>query len=117
LVTGPTEDGISLESFFRQTKLARTGRHTTISPRAGLETELVPEILKLRLGSYIEPTRFGSEPDSRAFRQHVTGGFDVYLFKWTVFGLFDEGTAWRLTTAADVAPRYSNYGLSVGVWH
>ena len=116
LVTGPTNNGISLESFFSQ-QIARSGRLTTFSPRAGVEAEVWPRYLKLRLGTYIEPTRFGSEPDSRAFRQHLTSGFDLYLFRWTVLGIFDEGTAWRLTTAIDVSPRYQNYGLSVGVWH
>jgi hypothetical protein len=116
LAVGPTNNGISLESFFSQ-KVARSGRLTTFSPRAGLETELLPTYLKLRLGTYIEPTRFGSEPDSRAFRQHITGGFDVYLFKWSVFGVLDKETAWRLTLVSDLAPRYSNVGLSIGNWH
>ncbi|GAC1353923.1 MAG: hypothetical protein NVSMB47_07080 [Polyangiales bacterium] len=116
LVVGPTDDGVSLESFFSQ-KVARSGRLTTYSPRAGLESEVVPGYLRARIGGYVEPTRFGSEPDARAFRQHVTAGLDVYLFRWTAFGLLDDGTAWRLTTAVDVAPRYQNYGLSVGIWH
>ncbi len=116
LVTGPTNNGISLESFFSQ-QVARAGRVATFSPRAGMETELVPAILRLRVGTYIEPTRFGSESDVRAFRQHVTGGFDLYLFRWGAFGVVDAGTRWRLSTAVDVAPRWQNYGLSIGFWH
>lgn len=116
LVTGPTTDGISLESFFSQ-KVTRAGRLTTFSPRAGLETELVPNYVKARLGGYVEPTRFGSQPDAKAFRQHVTLGGDLYLFQWRVFGLFEEGTAWRLTLALDLAPRYQSYGISIGNWH
>jgi hypothetical protein len=34
-----------------------------------------------------------------------------------VFGLFADGTAWQLTTAFDLAPRYQSYGLSIGNWH
>ncbi len=116
LVTGPTEDGISLESYFSQ-KVTRAGRNATFSVRAGVETELLPGQLKLRLGSYIEPTRFGSEPDAKAFRQHVTGGVEVELFTWSIFHLLDGDTQWRLNTMLDLAPRWSNYGLSLGFWH
>jgi hypothetical protein len=116
LVTGSTDDGISLESYFTQ-KVTRAGRNATYSVRAGVETELIPGQLKLRLGSYIEPTRFGSEPDAKAFRQHVTGGVEVELFTWSIFHLLDGDTQWRLNTMLDLAPRWSNYGLSIGFWH
>lgn len=115
LITGPTEDGISLESFFTQT-IKRAGAVTTYSPRAGVETELVPDLLKLRLGTYVEPSRFTLQKDWRSFRQHVTAGFDVNLFHWTVFGLYEDGTSWRLTSAIDVTHNYWNYGLSIGIW-
>lgn len=115
LITGPTPDGISLESFFTQT-IRRAGAVVTYSPRAGVETELVPELLKLRLGTYVEPSRFTSQPDWRQYRQHVTAGFDVRLFEWRVFGLYEAGTSWRLTSAIDVTHNYWNYGLSVGIW-
>ena len=62
------------------------------------------------------PSRFGAEPDAKAFRQHVTGGFDVKVFPWRVFGLFEEGTNWRISGSIDFAPRYSNYSLSVKQW-
>ena len=97
--------------------MTRAGRLTTFSPRLGLETEVYPSYVRARVGSYIEPTRFGSEPDAKAFRQHATFGADVYLFRWTVFGLFEDGTAWRATVAFDLAPRYQSYGLSIGNWH
>jgi hypothetical protein len=116
LVTGSTDEGISLESYFAQT-VTRAGRNATFSVRAGVETELIPGQLKLRLGSYIEPTRFGSEPDAKAFRQHVTGGFEAELFTWSFFHLLDDDTQWRLNTMLDLAPRWSNYGLSIGFWH
>jgi hypothetical protein len=116
LVTGPTTDGISLESFFTQT-IKRAGQVVTYSPRAGVETELVPGAFRPRIGTYIEPSRFTEGSDWRAFRQHVTAGFDLYLFPWRVFGLFEEGTKWRVTTAIDVSANYWNYGLSIGVWN
>jgi hypothetical protein len=115
LIIGTTTDGISLESFFTQ-QITRAGAVTTYSPRAGVETEIVPNVLRPRVGTYIEPSRFTLEPDWKAFRQHITAGFDLNLFRWRVFGLYDEGTAWRLTMAIDVSHNYWNYGLSVGIW-
>jgi hypothetical protein len=115
LVTGTTDDGISLESYFRQV-VTRAGESATYSPRLGLESELVPNLFRARLGSYIEPTRFGSTGDASA-RAHATAGFDLVLFRWSVFGIFDRETRWRLTTTIDLAPRWSNYGLAIGAWH
>ncbi|MBI2388883.1 MAG: hypothetical protein HYV09_04625 [Deltaproteobacteria bacterium] len=115
LITGPTENGISLESFFTQ-QVTRAGAVVTYSPRASVESEIIPNLLRPRVGTYIEPSRFTPTADWRAFRQHVTLGLDVYLFQWTVFGLYDEGTAWRVTTALDVTHNYWNYGLSIGIW-
>lgn len=115
LVTGPTANGISLESFFTQ-QVTRAGAVVTYSPRAGIETELVPRVFRPRLGTYIEPSRFTLSPDWKAFRQHVTAGFDLNLFKWRVFGLYEEGTSWRVTMAVDVTHNFWNYGLSIGIW-
>ncbi len=114
LVMGPTSEGISLESFFTQ-KTRRAGAVTTFSPRVGLETEIANRI-KPRIGSYVEPSQFTEKPDWTAFRMHFTAGFDVNLFEWTVFGAYDQGTSWRITTAVDVGSNYFNYGLSFGVW-
>ncbi|MGZ3476421.1 MAG: hypothetical protein ACXWUG_21230 [Polyangiales bacterium] len=116
LVQGTTENGISLESFFSQ-RVARAGAVVTYSPRAGVETELVPNLFRPRLGTYVEPSRFVDRPDWKAFRQHVTAGFDLYLFRWGgLWGLIDKETKWRVTTAVDVTNGYWNYGLSIGVW-
>ncbi len=115
LVTGSTPEGISLESFFTQ-EIARAGAVTTYSPRAGVETELVPNLFRPRIGTYIEPSRFTLQPDWRAFRQHVTAGFDLFLLRWRVFGLYPEGSGWRVTFAVDVSHNSWNYGLSIGLW-
>jgi hypothetical protein len=115
LVVGPTSNGISLESFFTQ-QVTRAGAVVTYSPRAGIETELVPHVFRPRIGTYVEPSRFTLKPDWKAFRQHVTAGFDLNLFKWRVFGLYEEGTSWRVTMAVDFTHNYWNYGLSVGIW-
>ncbi|MBK7402907.1 MAG: hypothetical protein IPJ34_43455 [Myxococcales bacterium] len=115
LITGPTERGVSIESFFSQS-VARAGAVVTYSPRAGLETEVVPGLFKVRVGTYIEPSQFEEVPNFRAFRQHVTMGFDLSLFRWAAFGLANPQTKWRITPALDITRGYWNYGFSFGAW-
>jgi hypothetical protein len=114
LVTGPVENGVGVESFL-EGSVQRSGRRTTYSPRLGIESEVVPAWLTLRAGTYGEPTRFENEEASP--RLHGTTGFDLKLFPWTVFGLFEDGTSWRLSAALDAAQRYFSWGVSIGVWH
>jgi hypothetical protein len=84
-----------------------------ISPRLGLESEVVPRYLRLRVGSYLElPTTEGSPT-----RVHGTGGLDVKLFEWNVFGLVKPFDYWELSLAADGARSYLNTSFSVGFWH
>ncbi len=116
LWTGPTDDGVSLSSFFEQVA-ARSGRVSTLSLRAGIETEVVPGWIRSRVGTYVEPSRFTETADFRAFRQHLTAGFDARLFAWTAFGLLPDDSVFRLSGVIDVAPRWSNWGLSIGLWH
>jgi hypothetical protein len=111
LVTGASSNAIALEDFFGQ-KLEPYGQSLTLSPRVGIEAEPLRDHLKGRIGSYLEPSRFSEV----ASRQHFTTGFDVKLFPWDVFGLL-PGQVWRISGAADVAPRYTDWGLSVGAWH
>jgi hypothetical protein len=111
LVTGASTNAIALEDFFDQVHEAY-GDVATASPRVGIEAEPIPNYLKGRIGSYLEPSRF----DGIAARQHFTTGFDVKLFRWEGFGLF-PGQVWRISGVADLAPRYTDWGLSVGAWH
>jgi hypothetical protein len=111
LVTGPSANAIPLEDFFNQTH-EPYGDHVTVSPRVGIEAEPIPSYLKGRIGSYLEPSRFYDV----APRQHFTAGFDVKLFRWEGFGLF-PGQVWRISGVADVAPRYTDWGISLGAWH
>ncbi|CAN0537802.1 unnamed protein product, partial [Laminaria digitata] len=46
---------------------------------------------------------------ARDGRHPGTAGMDIYLF--------DLWLPWRFTWAVDVAPRYANIMLSVGIWH
>jgi len=84
-----------------------------ISPRLGLESEVVPRYLRLRAGSYYEPPRIAGTRS----RVHGTGGFDVKLFSWSIFGLLHPFDYWQLSLSADAARLYLNTSLSLGFWH
>jgi hypothetical protein len=84
-----------------------------ISPRLGLETEVVPRWLRLRAGSYLElATMEGADA-----RLHGTVGADIKLFAWSVFGLVAPFNYWQLSLAADGADSYLNTSFSIGFWH
>ncbi len=111
LLTGASSDSVAVESFLDQRR-ERFGRYVTVTPRIGVEAEPIVDWMRIRGGSYVEPSRF----DFGTARQHFTTGADVKLFKFDVFGIFDD-TTWRASVAVDIAPRYSNWGLGLGVWH
>jgi hypothetical protein len=83
------------------------------SPRLGVESEVVPHILRLRAGSYYEPPTLHGVRG----RFHGTGGLDVRLFEWNVFGLIGRFDYWSLSLAADAARQYLNTAISIGFWH
>jgi len=112
LISGPVEDGVGVESLMTQT-VNRSGQKTVISPRLGVESGVIPNYLKLRAGTYVEPTRFeGSSP-----RTHLTAGLDVKLLIWNVFGLWPDDYMWRLGLGADVAHRYNTWGITIAGWY
>ncbi len=84
-----------------------------ISPRIGVESEVISHHLRLRGGSYYEPARLDLAPS----RVHGTGGFDIRLFEWDVFGLIKPFDYWQLSVAADAARAYLNTSFSIGFWH
>jgi hypothetical protein len=92
-------------------KLAKS--RPIISPRLGVESEVVPHHLRLRAGSYYEPALTA---DASA-RVHGTGGLDVKLFEWSIFGLIQPFDYWQLSLAADAARSYLNTSFSIGFWH
>lgn len=84
-----------------------------LSPRVGLETEIIPRWLRLRGGSYLElPVTEGGDA-----RLHGTVGADIKLFPFSVFGLVGPFDWWQFSFAADGAENYLNTGFSVGIWH
>lgn len=110
-LTGPTSDGVGVESFLTQVRQT-SGKRPTLAMRLGAEAEPIEGWLKVRVGTYLEPSRF----EDRGYRLHGTFGTDLRLFSWDAFGLFDEFT-FRVGGAVDIAPRYFDWGISVGFWH
>ncbi len=118
LLTGSTTDGVGLQSFLRQEDVA-SGSKVTYQPRLGIEGEPVLGWLMARVGTYIEPSRYQLPRGAGVLagaRQHFTFGLEVRTFSSTVLGLLKR-RSFTLNLAGDLAPRYQNLGLSIGVWH
>lgn len=109
---GTTDNSVGIESFLSQV-VNRSGERTSYSPRFGMETEIVPNRVKIRGGFYVEPTRF----QTSYARPHYTAGMTVRVLKWDLFGLYNKDTWWRLQFAVDIAPRYLGWGIAVAPWH
>jgi len=110
--TGRLEDAVGVESFLFQT-VQRSGEKITISPRIGFETEPWPKRMKVRVGSYLEPTRFAAS----AARLHTTFGIDINVLKWNVFGLWPDDYRWQISTSFDIAAEYQAVSLGIGGWY
>jgi hypothetical protein len=105
LLFGTTELGHGVAAFLTQ-RPEPSGRKTSVGVRVGTEGELLQNRLKVRAGSYLEPSRFGRN----RYRVHATFGSDVRLFdvwSWSIRG----------TATLDVAPRYFDWGLAIGFWY
>jgi hypothetical protein len=117
LITGKSENAISLQSFLRQEDISSGARMTT-QPRLGMEGEPLPNRVQARVGTYLEPTRY-NVPLSGSLvsgsRQHFTAGIDVKIVHWNILGFFPY--PFKLGVAADVAPRYNNFSFGIGIWH
>jgi hypothetical protein len=109
--TGASEGAVSLEGFLDQ-RSETVGRVVTVTPRLGMEGEPLRDRVLLRVGSYVEPSRY----DNGTPRQHFTFGTDVRLFPLDFWGLFPEAD-WKLGIFVDLAPRYANGGIGIGAWH
>lgn len=112
VLSGSVEDAIGVESLVNQT-VNRSGQKVVLSPRLGIEASIIPTLLKVRGGSYIEPTRF----DGGDERVHVTAGLDVKLLVWNVFGLWPDNYMWRLGLGGDAARDYYTWGLTIAGWY
>lgn len=100
----PAENAVPVRSFTALTEPEKVGAAGMLQPRVGVEHETWPGRLRTRLGSFIEPSPFVDHLP----RPHLTGGFELFLFRYM--------EDWALTASFDVSRRYSNFGISVGLW-
>jgi len=113
MITGAVRNAVGIESLINRS-VQRSGQHVTVSPHVGVETEIWPHWLRLRGGSYLEPSRFDS--NTKGARLHATFGFDQKVLPWDVFGAFPEDTEWRVGGSLDASRSYLGWGVSLGVW-
>jgi hypothetical protein len=104
-VVGPAQgDAVTFASALVPGAPARrSGRHASVVPRAGAEWEAWPRWMRIRAGGYLEPSRTGRGP-----RSHGTFGAEARIPFWP----------WplQLGFSGDVAERYTNVGVSLGLW-
>jgi hypothetical protein len=102
-LVGPVRNAVSVESALLTGAEVRSGEDASVAVRAGVEWEGWPDVLRVRGGSYLEPSRTGGDP-----RPHGTLGLEVRIPFWP----------WDLQAgfAADVARMYANASLSLGFW-
>jgi len=112
LISGSVENAVGVESLVNQT-VNRSGQKVVLSPRVGIEASIIPTLLKVRGGSYIEPTRFEGGEE----RIHATAGLDIKLAVWNVFGLWPDDYMWRLGLGGDAARDYYTWGLTIAGWY
>jgi len=98
------ENAIPLRSFTDLIPAQLIGGTFALVPRLGVEHETLLHRLRLRLGTFAEPSPFQGRPT----RPHLTGGFELFLFEYV--------EQWSVSSSFDVASRYANAGISVGFW-
>lgn len=98
------DNAVNLLSFVNQETPQPVGGTAYFVPRVGVEHETIPGWLRLRAGSFVEPSVFHDSTP----RPHLTGGAQVKVLHY-----FED---WSVSASFDVAPRYYNLGLSIGFW-
>lgn len=114
MISGTVQNAVGIESMLDRT-VQRSGQQLSVSPHLGVETELWPNWLKVRAGTYLEPSRF--ESNQKGSRLHATFGFDQKVVAWDVFGAWPPDAEWRLSGSIDASRSYLAWGISIGMWH
>ena len=114
MISGSVQNAVGIESMLDR-KVQRSGEHASISPHVGVETEILPHWLRIRGGSYVEPSRF--ESNQKGARLHMTFGFDQKVFGWDVFGAWPPDAEWRISGSVDASRSYLGWGIAIGNWH
>lgn len=105
-VSNATYAAAFLEQRFATPALT-AGDRISFQPRAAVEKELIEDLLRLRLGAYLEPPLVASAPE---LRPHLTFGGQVYLFT-----LFEQRVSFGLSF--DFARRYQNLSVAFLIWN
>jgi hypothetical protein len=105
--TQSMKDTVGLESFLEQ-KVQPMGERARLGLHLGGEGEILPRRLRLRVGSYFEPSRFRGV----AGRWHGTGGAEIRLFRFDFIGEHHVS----LSYAVDIARDYALQIVSLGFW-
>lgn len=103
-LVGAVDDAVTLQSMIVEGAAeVRSGARPSVVPRLGAEWEAWPDVLRLRAGTYLEPSRTGHDP-----RPHGTFGVEARVPFWP----------WDLQVAlgGDVARSLRNVSLSLGFW-
>jgi hypothetical protein len=104
-VAGKSPDSVTVESVLEPSgEAVASGESVSVSVRVGAEWEPLAEWLRVRGGTYLEPSRTGSSA-----RPHLTFGAEGRI-------PFFRGYDLKLGLAGDVAERFRNVSLSVGFW-
>lgn len=114
MISGTVDNAVGIESMLDRT-VQRSGQRLSLSPHLGVETELIPHWLRIRGGTYVEPSRFDS--NQKGARLHATFGFDTKLFAWDVFGAWPPDAEWRISASLDASRSYLSSGVAIGLWH
>jgi hypothetical protein len=103
-IYGTTPNGQAMSAFILQSP-QKSGDRLSFGARLGAESEVWQDRMKVRLGTYLEPSRI----DRKFYRPHATFGVEARLFDFWYWSA-------RGTATIDVAPRYFNWGLALGLW-
>jgi hypothetical protein len=107
----PVANAIGIDGLTRQERL-ESGQHWSVSVALGLEAEVVARRLRLRAGSYWEPSRYEGQPG----RIHATAGWLLRMFDFRIPLMGWRGISFQV--AVDLAYHYTNITLSlVSFWH
>lgn len=108
---GPVADGIALAPMMEGTLVSR-GQTVSVSPRLGGEYEVWPTRLRVRGGTYIEPSR----TEGRDPRWHVTGGAELRVIHLRLLGGFIDHHL-SVQSVFDLSERYQKIGwLGLSFW-
>ncbi|MCK5799405.1 MAG: hypothetical protein KAI47_19575 [Deltaproteobacteria bacterium] len=108
VIIGPSKNATGPNGFADQVH-ENVGENVVVSIHIGAETEVWRRRLRLRLGSYWEPSRY----QDRWGRIHGTASILLRLFDFSLWG--HHALSWA--PCVDVASNYLNISFLVSFWH